>query len=133
MIRQEGSFGGVNEFFIKSVIKSQFLRIRYRKAIHLHKERKLIIMSEEKKIPLQPGVNMKEQDIRLQPSVNLKDKEKRIPFDVSIDPLYAGIQTIDTMTVHELNAKLEHSYGQALKGKGKPCDEVFDDLERKFK
>ena len=43
MIRQEGSFGGVNEFFIKSVIKSQFLRIRYRKAIHLHKERKLII------------------------------------------------------------------------------------------
>ena len=76
MIRQEGSFGGVNEFFIKSVIKSQFLRIRYRKAIHLHKERKLIIMSEEKKIPLQPGVNMKEQDIRLQPGVNLKDKEK---------------------------------------------------------
>ena len=60
-------------------------------------------------------------------------REKRIPFDVSIDPLYAGIQTIDTMTVHELNAKLEHSYGQALKGKGKSCDEVFDNLERKFK
>ena len=31
----------------------------------------------------------------------------------------------------ELNAKLEHSYQQALNNEGRPMDEVFDELERK--
>ena len=36
------------------------------------------------------------------------------------------------MTAEELNAMLEHSYAQALEGKGRPIDEVFDELEKEI-
>lgn len=39
-------------------------------------------------------------------------------------------QTIDAMTNNALNAKLQHSYEQALAGEGRPYTEVFDELER---
>lgn len=35
-------------------------------------------------------------------------------------------------TDEELNAKLEHSYQQVLRREGKPVNEVFDRLERKY-
>jgi addiction module RelB/DinJ family antitoxin len=50
-----------------------------------------------------------------------------IPFSLSIpqEPV-----TLDTMTTDELDAKLQHSYEQSLKGEGRPFNDVFDDLER---
>jgi addiction module RelB/DinJ family antitoxin len=69
-----------------------------------------------------------------------------IPVSVVINSLYRQIiykrgvpflmtlpaepRTLDTMTDAELNAKLEHSYGQSLAGEGRPFEEVFDELER---
>ena len=69
-----------------------------------------------------------------------------IPVSVVINSLYRQIiykrgvpflmtlpaepRTLDAMTDAELNAKLEHSYGQSLAGEGRPFEEVFDELER---
>ena len=52
-----------------------------------------------------------------------------IPFSLTIpnEP-----KTIDFMTDVELDAKLQHSYEQSLRGEGKPYAEVFDELERGF-
>ena len=50
-----------------------------------------------------------------------------IPFSLTIP---VEPKTIDSMTDAELNAKLEHSYKQSLRGEGRPYDEVFDELER---
>ena len=52
---------------------------------------------------------------------------KGVPFPLTIP---TGPKTIDSMTDAELNAKLEHSYEQSLKGEGRPYNEVFDELER---
>jgi len=41
-------------------------------------------------------------------------------------------ETGDILTHAELNAKLQHSYEQSLEGKGRPFEEVFDDLEKDF-
>lgn len=49
-----------------------------------------------------------------------------VPFSLTIPPVPA---TLDTMSDEELNAKLQHSYEQSLKGQGKPYDEVFDEIE----
>ena len=39
-------------------------------------------------------------------------------------------RTIDSLTNADLDAKLSHSYAQAIAGEGKPLDEVFDELEK---
>lgn len=56
--------------------------------------------------------------------------QRGIPFSLTIpkEPKAA-----DEYTDAALNAKLEHSYAQALRGEGRPVDEVFDDLERRYK
>lgn len=53
--------------------------------------------------------------------------EHCVPFSLTLphEP-----QTIDAMTNNALNAKLQHSYEQALAGEGRPYTEVFDELER---
>lgn len=50
-----------------------------------------------------------------------------IPFALSVP---AEPKTADDYSDAALNAKLEHSYEQALRGEGRPLNEVFDDLER---
>ena len=40
------------------------------------------------------------------------------------------IKTLDDMSVAELDAKLQHSYCQALAGEGRPLKSVFDELEQ---
>ena len=50
-----------------------------------------------------------------------------VPFPMTLP---AEPRTLDAMTDAELNAKLEHSYGQSLAGEGRPFEEVFDELER---
>lgn len=53
-----------------------------------------------------------------------------IPFSLTIPEVP---KTIDVMSNEELVAKLQHSYIQALEGKGRPFGEVFGDLERSLK
>ena len=55
---------------------------------------------------------------------------KGIPF-----PLYIPSEpkTLDVMSDIELNAKLQHSYNQALSEEGLPFNKVFDQLERSLK
>lgn len=50
-----------------------------------------------------------------------------VPFSLTIpnEP-----KTLDTMTDDELDVKLRHSYEQSLAGKGRPLNEVFDEIER---
>lgn len=52
---------------------------------------------------------------------------KGIPFSLTIpnEP-----RTIDNMTDAELDAKLSHSYAQAVAGEGRPLNDVFNELER---
>lgn len=68
-----------------------------------------------------------------------------IPVSVVINSLYRQIiyrngipfslvipeepKTLDMMTDAELNARLQHSYDQSVKGEGRPFDDVFDELE----
>ena len=53
-----------------------------------------------------------------------------IPFSLTIP---SEPRTIDTMPDAELDAKLQHSYAQAIAGEGRPMSAVFDDLERSLK
>ena len=50
-----------------------------------------------------------------------------VPFSLIVP---AEPKTLDNMTQAELDAKLQHSYDQSLKGEGRPFDAVFDELER---
>ena len=50
-----------------------------------------------------------------------------IPFSLIVP---AEPKTLDSMTKDELDAKLQHSYDQSLRGEGRPFEDVFDDLER---
>ena len=50
-----------------------------------------------------------------------------IPFSLTVP---AVPKTIDSMSTSELDAKLQHSYEQALRKEGRPLDTVFDELER---
>ena len=50
-----------------------------------------------------------------------------VPFSLMLP---AEPKTLDTMTAAELDARLEHSYEQSLAGKGRPFEQVFDELER---
>ena len=51
------------------------------------------------------------------------------PFSLTI-PLEP--KTPDTMSIAELDAKLQHSYEQSLAGAGRPFEQVFDELERRL-
>ena len=53
--------------------------------------------------------------------------KRGVPFSLTIpkEP-----KTLDTMSVTELNAKLQNSYEQSLAGEGRPFHQVFDELER---
>ena len=55
--------------------------------------------------------------------------KRGIPFSITIpnEP-----QTLDDFLESELNAKIQHSYKQSLEGKGRPFEEVFDDLESRL-
>lgn len=52
-----------------------------------------------------------------------------LPFSLTIP---SEPKTMDTMSDADLDAKLQHSYAQAIAGEGRPLDEVFDDLERRL-
>lgn len=54
-----------------------------------------------------------------------------LPFR-PVAPANAPI-ALDEMTDGMLNARLQHSYEQALAGEGRPMNDVFDDLERNLK
>lgn len=53
-----------------------------------------------------------------------------IPFPLTVP---AEPETMDNMPEDKLDAKLSHSYAQAVAGEGRPMNEVFDDLERSMK
>lgn len=53
-----------------------------------------------------------------------------LPFAVALP---AVPSTVDTMTREELDAMLQHSYEQSRAGKGRPYEEVFDELERRLR
>ena len=59
-------------------------------------------------------------------------RERRIPFELSADSVSMP-RTLDTMSAEELNAKLQHSYEQALNGDTLPFESVFADLKRGLK
>lgn len=50
-----------------------------------------------------------------------------IPFPLTIPTMP---KTFDTLTTDERNAKLQHSYEQAIAEEGRPFSDVFNDLER---
>ena len=76
-------------------------------------------------------------------------KKLGVPVSVVINSLYRQIiyhhgvpfsltiptepRTVDAMSDAELDAKLQHSYAQAIAGEGRPMSDVFDDLERNLK
>ena len=51
-----------------------------------------------------------------------------IPFSITLP---TKPRSLDELTQSELDAKLQHSYEQALSRQGKPMDEVFDEIERR--
>jgi len=51
-----------------------------------------------------------------------------VPFSITLP---TKPRSLDELTQSELDAKLQHSYEQALTRQGKPMDEVFDKIERK--
>ena len=40
-----------------------------------------------------------------------------------------NLKSLDDLTKSDLDEKIHHSYKQSLEGKGRPFEEVFDDLE----
>lgn len=52
-----------------------------------------------------------------------------IPFSLTLP---TEPRTLETLTDAELDAKLEHSYAQSLAHKGRPLDDVFDDIEARY-
>lgn len=51
-----------------------------------------------------------------------------VPFSITLP---TKPRSLDELTQSELDAKLQHSYEQALTRQGKPMDEVFDEIERR--
>ena len=57
-----------------------------------------------------------------------EDIQQGIPFPM----IHAKeLSILERMTNAQLNAKLEHSYQQAIARQGRPLNAVFTDLERK--
>ena len=52
---------------------------------------------------------------------------KSLPFSITLPEIP---QTEDNLTDAEIKAKLQHIYEQSLEGKGRPFNDVFDDLEK---
>lgn len=53
-----------------------------------------------------------------------------VPFSLTIP---AEPRTVDAMSDAELDAKLQHSYAQAIAGEGRSMNDVFDDLGKNLK
>ena len=53
-----------------------------------------------------------------------------VPFSLTIP---TEPRTVDVMSDAELDAKLKHSYAQAIAGEGRSMSAVFDDLEMSLK
>ena len=51
-----------------------------------------------------------------------------VPFSITLP---TKPRSLDELTQSELDAKLQHSYEQALSRQGKPMDEIFDEIERR--
>ena len=51
-----------------------------------------------------------------------------VPFSITLP---TKPRSLDELTQSELDAKLQHSYEQALSRQGKRMDEVFDEIERR--
>ena len=54
--------------------------------------------------------------------------QRGVPFPLTLNKAPA---TLEGMTKAQLDAKLQHSYGQAITRQGRPLNDVFSDLERK--
>ena len=54
--------------------------------------------------------------------------QQGVPFPLTLSK---APSTIEGMTKAQLNAKLQHSYDQAITRQGRPLNAVFSDLERK--
>ena len=103
-------------------------------------EQEVITMSKNATVSARIDENVKDQaeDIL---------RQLGIPVSVVINTLYHQIiarngvpfsitlptkpRSLDELTQSELDAKLQHSYEQALSRQGKPMDEVFDEIERR--
>ena len=83
------------------------------------------IKAEAEDILQQLGIPV---SVVINPLYHQKKKKKGIPFPMT---LAKQIPSLEGMTRQQLDAKLEHSYKQAIARKGRPLKEVFDDLERK--
>ena len=95
---------------------------------------------------------MKDATVSARVEYNVKNEAEDIlqklgiPVSVAVDSFYRQIiyhrgipfsmtipsepRTLDSMSKSEFNAMLQHSYEQSLAEKGRPLDDVFDDLER---
>ena len=115
---------------------------------------KCVLQSTRQRITIKVkgGDSMKDATVSARVEYDIKNEAEDIlqklgiPVSVVINSLYRQIiyrngipfsltipvepKTIDSMTDAELNAKLEHSYKQSLRGEGRPYNEVFDELER---
>ena len=103
-------------------------------------------------MPVKGGATMKDATVSARVEYGVKTEAEDIlqnlgiPVSVVINSLYRQIiyrrgvpfsltvpaepKTLDSMTKAEFDAKLQHSYGQSLKGEGRPFEAVFDELER---
>lgn len=54
--------------------------------------------------------------------------QKAVPFPMT---LASPPSTLEGMTKEQLDAKLQHSYQQAISRHGRPLEDVFADLEKK--
>lgn len=57
-------------------------------------------------------------------------KKTGVPFSLKV---HSEPRSIDALSDAELDTKLQHSYAQSLVGKGRPMNEIFDNLERDLK
>ena len=95
---------------------------------------------------------MKDATVSARVECEIKDKAEHIlsqlgiPVSVVINSLYRQIvyqngipfsmklpdppRTLDTLSGQQLDAKLQRSYEQSLKGEGSPVNETFEELER---
>ena len=58
-----------------------------------------------------------------------------IPFKVALNPnaiRYTEPKALDSMSVEELNAKLQHSYEQSIAGVGEPALDTLTEIEEKL-
>ena len=53
-----------------------------------------------------------------------------IPFSLTIP---SAPDTLDSLSREELDAKLQHSYEQAISGNHRPAEDVFRELERRHR